>query len=96
MTDRDIDWGRVVRGGGDGAGPAGHSCDFRENFRAIVKFARRGASQAEVEARVDRLDLFTDEKRVLTAIIAVAVGDRDEAFGPPMTTTVHRLRPSAL
>lgn len=88
MTEQRSDWGRVVRGGGADAGPVGHSCDFRENFREIVRYARSGGSPAEVQARVDRLALFPDEKRVLSAMIAVAIGERDEALG----SMVSRLR----
>jgi len=92
MTD-DPGRGRVVRGGGTDAGPLGHSCDFRENFRGIVKFARSGGSHAEVGVRVDRLDLFPDEKRVLSAMIAVAVGDRDEEWRPPGQGPPRRTAP---
>lgn len=93
MTEPNHDWGRVVRGGGVDAGPVGRSCDFRENFRAIVKFARAGGPRSEVQARVDRLDLFPDEKRVLAAMIAVALGERDDALSPPMSRMRNGVEP---
>jgi hypothetical protein len=54
---------------------------FHQHFRDVVEFTRQGGTPAEVRARIDLLDLFSDEKRVLNAMVAVAVGDRAEVHG---------------
>jgi hypothetical protein len=96
MAEAAPSWARVVRGGGGAdADPIRHSREFRENFRAIADFARLGGSRTEIHARVDRLDLLPDEKRVLNAMVAVAIGSRGGAF-EPLRQVSCRPRPDLL
>jgi hypothetical protein len=51
-----------------------HSQGFHQHFRDVVEFTRHGGTPAQMRAKIDRLDLLSDEKRVLTAMVSVAVG----------------------